>query len=180
MLPVVQQDILNVLSQSKEILRQRNSFKLKELSNHTIHNASIFQDEDSVSVAVVIYALSKLLERTLVNTDQVIHLVEEAERALKAGRHDAYQKAMKRIFSFISRIDNKLKLYIDEVIMQAQVKKGSKLYDHGISMAQAAGILGISQWELMEYVGKTQMIDKYPERLNIRKRLRLAHELFNM
>ena len=62
----VKRDILRTLNRTVEILKEKDVTdltELKELSNTTVHNASIYQDEDSVSVAVLIYSLSKIFER---------------------------------------------------------------------------------------------------------------------
>lgn len=179
---VVKKDVLSVLSDAVRILEveeERDVSELRELSNHTIHNASIFQDEDSVSIAILIYSLSKVIERRegRMNYKILLKLVMDAKTNLEQSRVDEYRKIIRRLFNFISTIDNKLKLYIEEVINQAQIKKGSKLYEHGISMARAAEILGISQWELMFYVGKTRMTD-IKGGVNVRERLNYARGLF--
>ena len=62
----VRNDALRIISRVIEILEakeEKDPMELKELSNNTIHNASVFQDECSVSIAVLIYALSKIIER---------------------------------------------------------------------------------------------------------------------
>ena len=62
----IRNDILAVLRRLAEILEvkeEKDTLEIKELSNRVIHDASIFQDDDSVSVAVLVYALSKIIER---------------------------------------------------------------------------------------------------------------------
>jgi len=81
------------------------------------------------------------------------------------------------MLELISKSDIKLKMYIEEVIRQAEIKKGTKLYDHGISLGQAANVLGISQWELMNYVGKTQISD-HGQSTNIVKKIKFTRGLF--
>ena len=97
---------------------------------------------------------------------------------LKNNEDEAFRKLIKNIFNFIRTIDAKLKLYIHEVINQAQIKKGCKLCEHGISVARASEVLGISQWELMHYLGKTTLIDQFSEPVNVLKRLKIARSLF--
>ena len=46
-------------------------------------------------------------------------------------------------------------------------------------MAKASEILGISQWELMNYIGKTQINDNIPDIIDARSRLRFARGLFS-
>ena len=76
--------------------------------------------------------------------------------------------------------DQKLKHYIDQVIDFAEVKKGSKIYDHGISLAQTASLLGATQWELMEYLGTTTIEDHFREETSVEKRLQTARKLFGL
>jgi len=59
--------ILEVLRETKEALRRKDNIRIKNLSNEVIHNSSINQDPDVISVAVIIYSLSKLIERESYN-----------------------------------------------------------------------------------------------------------------
>jgi len=179
---VVKKDILEVLSDVIKILaveEDRDVADLRELSNHTIHNASIFQDEDSVSIAILIYSLSKVIERRegKMNYGVMLNILGKAKKNLEENNIDGYRKTIRKLFDFISTIDTKLKFYVEEVISQAQIKKGSKLYAHGISLARAAEILGISQWELMFYVGKTRLTD-IKGGIGVKERLNYARSLF--
>jgi len=72
-----------------------------------------------------------------------------------------------------------LKIYIKDVFRKAQINKASRIYEHGISMEKTAKILGISVWELSEYVGKTRIDDiNLGITTPIRKRIKLAEEVF--
>ena len=174
----IKEDLINILTNAIEILKKGDNFKLKKLSNHTIHNASIFQDKDSVSIAVIIYSLSKILERGKPDPTEIINLMQQGTDYLKKGDAESYKAIVKELFRFVSLVDTKLKLYIDEVIKQAEIKKGSKIYDHGVSMGQAASVLGISQWELMNYVGKTRIIDAGFERPDVIEKIKFTRGLF--
>lgn len=179
---LVKKDILKVLSDVAAILKveeERDVAELRELSNHTVHNASIFQDEDSVSIAILIYSLSKVIERRegKISYSVLLKMIMDAKKNLEQNRIDEYRKMIRKFFNFISTIDNKLKLYIEEVINQAEIKKGGKLYAHGISMARAAEILGISQWELMFYIGKTKLTNVIGG-IKVKERLNYARSLF--
>ena len=167
---------MNILTRAKQLLKDRNLSALKELSNHTIHDASIFQDEDSITIAVLIYALSKIVERGNLNVKPFIQEIEEARLALAKQNYRLYKRTMTEIFQLVSGIDKKLRLYVEEVINQAKIKKSSKIYYHGISLARAASMLGISQWELMNYIGKTSITEFSPG--NVKKRLEFTRKIF--
>ncbi len=180
----VKNDILTIISRTIEILKvkeEKDLVELKNLSNHTIHNASIFQDEDSVSIAILIYSLSKIIERKSGELDfkPIISILNLSFKCLKKDDTYEYRKTIKEIFRMVSRIDSKLKLYIGEVIRQAQIKKGGQLYKHGISLARAAEILGVSQWELMNYIGHTKITDISTEGVSVKSRLEFTRRLFS-
>ena len=180
---IIKKDILAVLNDLDEILKVKEEsdiVQIKGLSNHVIHNASVFQDEDSISTAILIYSLSKIIDRKQKDLDynKVLNMLSSCISYLKSNQDDAFRKSLKNIFNFIRTMDEKLKLYINEVINQAQIKKGCKLCEHGISVARASEVLGISQWELMHYLGKTTLIDKFSEPVNVLKRLKIARSLF--
>ncbi len=179
--PTVKEDIIDVLDRAIKIIKEQRFIELSELSNHTIHDASIFQDEDSVSMAILIYSLSKTVQRCAekgVPCAELAGHLTDARDALKDDELGKYNAAIKKLFEVVNSFDKKLKLYIEEVINKAKVKKGSKLYEHGISIARTANILGISQWELMSYVGKTSITDFMEEKVSATKRLQMARGLF--
>ena len=69
MIDSVKKDILEVLKRSYKALKKQRVIDLRDLSNHTIHNAGIFRDKDSVSVAIIIYSLAKILEKNQYRQD---------------------------------------------------------------------------------------------------------------
>jgi len=180
---IVRKDALQILDKTISILRvkeEKNVIKLRNLSNHTIHNASVFQDDCSVSIAVVIYALSKIIERkqNILNYKHSIKHLEKARKSLKNDELHNFERAMRRLLAEISRVDLKLELYITEVIKEAQIKKGCKLCEHGLSTAKASEVIGVSQWDLMGYLGNTQIKDD-TKSVDVRTRLKLARGLFS-
>ena len=126
----VRKDALNTLNKVIEILI------VPEVSNHTLHNASVFQDEVSVSIAVLIYSLSKIIERnqSQFNYKMALSYLQTAKKYLQSNQEPNFNITIKKLFSEISKLDNMLKLYIEEVITQAQIKKGSRIYEHGKSI----------------------------------------------
>ncbi len=177
--PTVQQDIKDVLAQVLKALRDDDPTAMLELSNHTIHDASIFQDEDSISFAVLVYALSKTIQRckeALCSYGQFVAPLQRAHEAIVAGDIQKYQKCIIQVLNEIRKSDQKTSIYIQEVLDKARIKKGSKLHEHGISIARTAELLGISQWELANYVGKTTVTDSIGK--TVTERAAFARSLF--
>jgi hypothetical protein len=176
--PIVKKDILNVLDEAVEIVKKGELPKLKELSDHVIHNASVFQDKDSITVAVTIYALSNLYKFTADVDKFVLPHLENALKFLEESNINKYESEMKEIIKDISTKDEKTKFYIQEVLERSQIKKASRMFEHGISMGQVADALGISIWDLMDYIGKTRIVDQFNYKTNTMKKLELARQLF--
>jgi len=180
MLPIVQEDILDILKKAIIALKSEKHHALAELSNHVIHDASIYQDSDSLTFAVLIYALSKVVQRCCENNidyKPMIMKLENTFNSLTQNNYKKYNREIQDLMKFIEKIDDKLKLYIEEVFDKAKIKKASKLHEHGLSIARTAEILGISQWELLNYVGKTS-VTQVEELTDVKKRLAYARELF--
>lgn len=183
----VREDILSILSDAIKAIEQNDTQQLMEISDHTVHDASIFQDKYSTSIAVIIYSLSKIFQK-----HQYRHFKEwdrfykrclsdlkKSEQALLKKDVSAFDQKIKDLYKTISTLEHKFGLYITEVLNQAQIKKSGKVYEHGISAGRAAELLGITPWELMTYLGQTKIIDTMPvPTKSVKERLKFTKKLF--
>jgi hypothetical protein len=180
--------VLRLLGKTKEAIRKEDVIKLKNLSNQTIHSASIHQDADSITLAVIIYSLSKILERTSYQKYPdwkkfIKHITQHIDNAiyhLKQDKQDRFKKELQGISKDISKLSGDFKRHVRFVFEKARINKASRIYEHGISMEKTSKLLGITIWELAEYAGKTGIPDI---NLNVTKpikqRIKLAMELFS-
>ncbi|MBS3137349.1 hypothetical protein J4232_02865 [Candidatus Woesearchaeota archaeon] len=171
-------DIIVVLDKLIIKLQRKDINDLGNISNEIIHCASVFQDVHSVSIAVVAYALYKIVEREDNIDPQFITRLIKARNYLQKYKIERFNKEINQLTKEITKKDRQLNLYIKHVFNEAEIKKGSKIYDHGISLAQTAKLLNISQWELMKYIGKTKVIDFLPEKIDVKQRLQFTRLLF--
>lgn len=177
----IQTEIVAALDETLQACKQGRFGELKYISDHTIHTASIFQDQDSISFAIIIFSLFKISQRVKQKKKfgkKITPVIEKLQAKLKKQDFKGYHNRIKQLFDIISKIDEKFKQYIDEVINHAQAKKGTKIHEHGVSIARAAEIIGISHWELMNYVGKTKIPERERVSENILQRMKLARRLF--
>jgi hypothetical protein len=180
----VRKDILAMLERVLAILEteeEKDVFELEELSNHIIHSATIFQDDDSISTAVLVYSIYKIIKRTGPKPEiysKIMPIVKESRRALENNELEKYRAGVKALFKLIAELDARFKKYIEEIMEKAKIKKGSKIYEHGISIARVAEILGISQWDLMSYVGKTEITEFAVGGLGIESKLKYLRGIF--
>lgn len=180
--------IVEILKRTRKALADGDSTALRELSNQTIHSASVFQDAGSITFAVIIYALSKLLERKetleIKNWESFSKKVsinlERAIESIENQRYGDYIDDLHKTRKIVSSISENLSSYVQEVLRKASINKASKIYEHGLSMERTSRLLGITQWELSEYIGQGRNIDiKQNQTIDIKKRIKGAMEFFS-
>lgn len=179
--------IIEVLEGVKRAVEKDDVVKLKELSNQTIHSASIHQDIDSVTLAVIVYSLSKILERTHYQKfkgwssflKHFISHIDKAEKALKRDDEKEFRKELGDVNKDINKLSGDFKKNIQDVFRKARINKASRIYEHGISMETTAKLLGVSLWELAEYAGQTGISDvPLGITVSVKDRIKLAKEFF--
>lgn len=182
------ENILRIFEEVKQAIQARDNIKLKSLSNQTIHTASISQDPDNIAVAVIVYSLSKIMEREdryKIKEDwssfykTILLAIDGAIVALKAKDQKKLTLKIEMIRKEITKLSGKLKNYIQEVFRKASINKASRIYEHGISLEQTANLLGITVFELANYTGQTSIADvPLGKTLDVKSRIKLAMEFF--
>jgi hypothetical protein len=181
------ENITYILDETIKALKKEDVLRLRDLSNRTIHSSSIYSDGDNITVAVIVYALSKITERQDYKLypgwkefiKSTFSCLDSSLLALKKDNIEAFRDSISCIRKNINKISGKLKGYIQDVFRRAEVNKASRMYEHGISMEQTANLLGISLWELQEYAGNTGISDvDLSITMDERKRIKQALEMF--
>ncbi len=180
--------IIEVIDNTIKAIKEENFFELKELSNQTIHCALCFQDAGTTTLPVLIYAISKILERRnyikIKNWDKFISRfissLSLANTALKQGDNERFDYFIQQARSSLTSMSINLKPYVEEVLQKARINKAGKIYEHGISLGKTAQMLGISQWELSEYTGQGKASENsYNSTITTKKRAAMALEFFS-
>ncbi|MDD4877993.1 MAG: hypothetical protein PHO02_03075 [Candidatus Nanoarchaeia archaeon] len=181
--------MLESLEEAQGAFAAIDSNKLKSISDYTLHYAGIFQDSYSVSVAIIIYSLAKIVEKKKIRSDkdwtrfkaETLRNLKEAKAALEKEKLDIYLAELKELLASIGKIDATFGTYVTEAIEKAKIKKGFAVYAHGLSVGRAAELMGVSPWELMDYLGQTKLVDEMPMLTKpISDRLAAARKIFNM
>ncbi len=181
----IRDDILEVLRQTIKAIHREDIKALKDLSNMTIHNASIHQDQYSISVSVLVYSLGKLYEREQYGQYKswgffcvgCVDKLQEAVRKLELKDYPGFDKVLKEFLKDLNKADKKV--YVKDIFQRAKINKASRLHEHGISLGRTAELLDISQFELMDYIGKTYIADvKEILTISEKDRLKTARSLF--
>jgi hypothetical protein len=182
------ENVLRILEATKEAIKREDSIKLKELSNQTIHTASTSQDPDNIAVAVIVYSLSKIIERKQYQSfsgwksfySEIVSAIDDSISSIKNNNDKKLKENLTRIRKTVSKLSGKLKIYIQDVFRKAQINKASKIYEHGISMEQTASLLGITLFELTGYAGQKPEISdvSFNKTVDVKKRIKTAMEMF--
>ncbi|MSS74215.1 hypothetical protein EXS72_01080 [Candidatus Pacearchaeota archaeon] len=181
------QHLIDVLTKAKDALEQQDSSKLKDLSEQTIHSASVYQHTDFVLVAVITYALSKILERKeklpIKNWQIFIREINNSLNlsisALQRNKQKLFISALEKIKHYLQNEANLISPIIQEVLRKAAINKASKIYEHGISLSKTTKILGVTPWELTEYLGEKESPHlHFNNTLDIRDRIKHTMDFF--
>jgi hypothetical protein len=180
-------NVLRILTETKKYLVDDRPYELKALSNQTIHTAAVSQDPDNIIVAVLVYSLSKVLERDkyreMEGFDEFYSAVTKnldlAISSLEKNDVDACRTALGKIRNSINKISSDLSRYIKDVFVKAEINKAFKLYEHGISTEKTAELLGVSLWELSSYIGQSTVSEaKIAISMPVKDRIKIAEDFF--
>ncbi len=184
---VERKNILLILKNTRKALKTEDVLLLRDMSNRTIHGVSIYKDPDSIVIAVTIYALSKIIARKdykqhkdwQVFLSRVSKDIDKAIEHLEKNNIKTFHEDMQNIRKAANNISGSLKHYIKDVFRMAQINKASRIYEHGISRAETSRLLGITQFELAEYIGKTGIADVTLSLTTpIKERIKFTRSLF--
>lgn len=180
-------NVLRILKETREAMTRGDTVTLKSLSNQTINTASLAQDSDNITVAVIIYSLGKVLERHQYQEfkgwkefyNAVMSSINHSISDLEKGKDDKIREDLGIITKEIEKLSGKLKKYIQDVFWKARINKASKIYEHGISMEKTAKLLGVTLYELASYAGQARIEDIPLENtLDVKRRIKIAEEMF--
>ena len=189
MIPDALNDVLSAVREAIAAIKDRRYAELHAISDHVLHLITVYQDSDIVDLAVAIYALGKILEiekyrvhpKMKAFSKIILQLLKTAENQLKNKDYSGFSETLKETLNSIVVFSRSIKFYIEDVLHFARIKKGTKLYEHGLSLGKAAELTGVTKWELMPAIGETAIHEQFitPRRINER-RLDFAEKIFKV
>ena len=180
-------NILRIFQGTKEAISRDDSATINSLSNQTNNTAALTNDPDNIAAAVIIYALSKIMERRDYAKlqgwkkfyDTYLGAIGRIIDAIENKDDKGYRNNIKELRAAIESLSGKLKDYIQDVFRKASINKASKIYEHGISMETTAKLLGITMFELASYAGEKQTADvPQTKTVDVKERIKLAMDFF--
>jgi len=161
----VREDIISVLKEAEKLILNLDSQRLKQISDHTLHNSSTYQDEDSILIATLIYSIGKISEKEKYQlsfkafANEISKEINLACNALEKKDEGGYRYRIKQVFKALNKLVDNIGVLASEVLHHSKIKKASRIFEHGISMGRVSKLLGISKWEIMDYIGHTHIHD---------------------
>ena len=179
------EEIIRILKEATIAISNQDPVKLQLLSDDAVNMASISQATDTINLAVIMYALSKIMIRKHYSNEKMwLDLIKKISASLSLAitslREEDYKNFAKHLQKIRQLIESKssgMTPYIKDIVEKAKINKASKIYEHGISLSQTADLLGITQWELADYIGQKK-VDSYESSPDIKKRLKRALNFF--
>ena len=181
---VVRKEILFDLTKAIEILSQKDTQDLEELkalSNHAIEDVAVQKDLDLISMTVLLYSIYKVVQSLQENEYQaLVQQLRLESQELHNGNLGKYNPAMVQLYKIVKKGNASVREHLQDVMQAARIKKGTALLEHGLSIGQAAGLMGLSNWDLQQYAAKTTALEHSYHGVRAKKRLQLAWQLFGM
>ena len=174
----VRRGIMRFLRELIVAARKSDSSRLNELSSANVRDEIAFQDEDSLTISVVAYALSKIIWRSERKTI-IISQLRHALAALNSKAYAKYRMTIKILIRGIEAEDYGFRKFVSGIFERAKIKKGCTLCESGTSMSRAADMLRVSKWELAGYLGRSRAAGLASERVATGQRFALARRLFS-
>jgi len=180
-------NIIRILKEAKDAIAQNDSYKLKNLSDQTLHAAAIYQDADNIMVSVIVYSMSKIIEREtykrMPGWKEFYNVLQRnldfAINAVEKNQMEKFVLALGTIRNSINEIEGDLPIYIKDIFYKAGINKAFKLYEHGLSAEKTASLLGVSLWDLATYIGQSTVSESHHnESIPAKDRIKLAQDFF--
>ncbi|MEK6915275.1 MAG: hypothetical protein AABW89_01895 [Nanoarchaeota archaeon] len=179
--------IIDVLTRARYALEKEDTKELKNLSDRTIHSASVYQHTDYILVATIIYTLSKIVERKdkinflnwRIFVKDINNLLALAISSVQRNKHGQFINLLEKMKYYLENSSGDLKPMIGEMLRKASINKASKIYEHGISLEKTTKLLGVTPWEVSEYIGERENPQiRFNKTIEAKERALMAMEFF--
>lgn len=179
---VIKKELLEILLETIEILENKEEKEieeLKELSDKSVEAVALYKDLDLISITVFVYSLYKIVNHLSPQDYQnILSELKFAKKNLSQNNLGEYNQNIKTVFSVITKCNAKIKDHLHDIMHAARIKKSAILLKKGLSIGQAAGLMGLSNWDLQQYAGQTIVLQSHQEAIPAKKRMALALKLF--
>ena len=123
--------ILDLVIKVEKALKEKDTIQIKKISEEIIQHSAIHQDEDIVALAVIMYALSKLIEREDdtkgknwgVFYRKFYRNIHDMIQALRRRDLQSFREEVSANRKLIHSLSGDVKHAITDVFIKAKIKK---------------------------------------------------------
>ncbi|MDP3640396.1 MAG: hypothetical protein Q8R53_04310 [Nanoarchaeota archaeon] len=181
---VIKKEILYNLQRAEDILRVREPKdfeELKKLSDHAIEDVALHKDVDLITMTVLIYSFYKIIQAiTPKEAQMIVRELQFSQQALQQDNYGRYNKSIRTLYEQVKKCHARVKEHLQDVMHAARIKKGTTLLQRGLSIGQAAGLMGLSNWDLQSYAAHTTAFEPHTEAILAKIRMGMALKLFGV
>ena len=135
---------------------------------------------------MIAYSLSKIFQKSHFrgNTkwksfcDTLADYLSSSRACIENKDLPGMRHHFRNIFTLLIQLDSEVGHYVDWVIDKAKIKQASTLYALGFSLGMSAQLTGTNIWDLMEYAGKTKIVDEEDVTVSLQNRLNHTRRIF--
>ncbi len=167
-----------LISKIKNAFVNKDFRKLKKIYDDLVNLILIEQNKMYVELAVVVYALSKMLTKPRYYKEKFEESMKAIEKAMEKIENEGInEKNVNELKETIKKTELIDRRFVLDMIIKGQLKTASLLYAKGLSLSATSKLTGIIKEEILSYAGKTMMFERIKEEKNVRKRLEIAKKL---
>ncbi len=160
----------------------KNQKKMRKVNDIVLDEATIEFSPELYSLAVVSYALSKILSKPRYYQSQYREGFKRIEQVLRhmlrvSRDRKKYRNALDNLEESILNLESADRRYVKSLMDKGKLKMAAILYAQGVSLGLASEVTNIPQQEIMDYAGKTMMFDRMKEAVPLYMRKKMAKRM---
>lgn len=162
--------------------RKRNQRALRKINDDVLSAAATELDKNLFDLAVLSYALSKIVSKPRFLDREYDSRLRAIERAL-SDLLDMSNAPDEQVSRFVHAVEKSIgslekddPRFITTIINKGKLKMAATLYAQGMSLGVASEMSNLEQQEVLDYAGETMMFDRIKDEKGIRERMKLARK----
>lgn len=177
---VMLENLVNRMKAIRSAFESSAALDLRQISNDSLTEAAMRNDEVVCRISVIAYCLHKFLSKEHVQDSKrwpkirgtILSQLDSSIRFLEKAKMKEFEGQLDRIGAAVRKADAEMGYFVQNLYDKAKVKQASAAYGLGMSLNQAAALAGANKKDLLNYIGITKMHDEMPSEIGIRERLK--------
>jgi len=169
----------------QELIKVRNAFakqdvfRLRELSNEAIREASLNNDSFMAEIAIAAYALHKLSTKEHITKSRnwerirknILRALERSVSLVNSAKIEEFEGSLRATIDSVRSADSELGYFTQNLYDKARIKLASTAYSLGLSLSQAVELTHADKSKVLPYIGGTKIYDEEMYEKGISERL---------